>query len=259
MQNEGIIGSLITEAIEELERLQTMMPDEFRKAAAPPVLWFGDICSEKPKVLVVSANPNRPDLPEDNPRISYCKEWKKGGRDLRELLKDFNSYFFNNPATNWFGKNPRKEKEDGRQGRIEDFLNGLDASFYGEAKYQAIHIDLLPFSTKTTFTKIATDIMAIDGLPTWINQHLQQMIDVIRPQVIIVNGSTNFDYFNLCANLGAQPYQACQFQRSTIWKSTHKPNTPYIIGISTNMGSYCTLKRQQLFELGQEVNKLISL
>ena len=254
MQNERRIGRIITEAIEELERLQTVMPDEFRKAAAvPPVLWFGDICSEKPKVLVVSANPNRPDLPEDNPRISYCREWKKGGRDIQELETDYNQYFFHNPATNWFGRNPRLEKEDGQQGRIEDFLNGLDASFYGEAKYQAIHIDLLPFSTETTFTEIATEIMAIDGLTQWINNHLRQMVDVIKPQMIIVNGSTNFDYFNLCVNLGAQPYQIHKFNNSIIWRSAHHPDVPQVIGISTNMGSYCRKTRKELQELGKYI------
>ena len=252
------IHQLIEESICKLKDLQGKETNgEFRNV--PPILWFGHINSEKPKVLVVSANPNKPDYPEDSPRIPYCKEWVKGGRDVKELEKNFNNYFHYKPATNWFGKNPKQEKEEGQQGRIEDFLNGLDASFYGEKKYQAIHIDLLPFSTKTTFTKIDTDIMAIDGLPQWINNHLQEMIALVQPQAIIVNGSTNFDYFNLCINLGAQPYQVHKIDRSVVWISANRPNTPLVVGVSTNMGSYCMCGREKLFEIGQEVKKLIAL
>lgn len=254
-----MINLIIHDAICKLEELQgnENIGNEFRDI--PPVLWFGNIDSDTPKMLVVSTNPNRPDLPEDNPRIPYCKEWVKKERDIEALAKDYNNYFFNNPSTNWFGKDPKNEKEEVQQGRIEDFLNGLDASFYGEANYQAIHIDLLPFSTKTTFTKIDTKIMAIKGLSQWINKHLQEMIDIIKPEAIIVNGSTNFDYFNLCINLGAQPYQAYKFNKSTIWISTRQPNIPPIIGISTNMGSYCLYKRHELLEMGRQVKEFIQL
>ena len=140
------IHRIICEAVEELKRLRTIWKEEFRDV--PPVLWFGDIESSKPKVLVISANPNRPDQPESKPRIPYSNDWKKGGRDIAKLEEDYNRYFFNNPSTKWFGKNNVQEG----QGRIEDFLNGMDASFYGTKKYQAIHIDLIPFSTTTTFT-----------------------------------------------------------------------------------------------------------
>ena len=251
MENKRKIECLIAESIEELSRLQKRMPNEFRDA--PPVLWFGDICTEKPRVLVVSANPNRPDLPEENPRISYSEIWKKGGRDIKALQNDFNNYFFHNPSTKWFGKYSKQEKDESQQGRIEDFLNGLDASFYGEKKYQAIHIDLLPFSTETTFTEIDTEIMAVDGLTQWINNHLRQMIEIIKPQVIIVNGSTNFEYFNLCVNLGAQPYQIHKFNNTIIWRSAHHPSMPPVIGISTNMGSYCRKKWNELYELGKYI------
>ena len=109
------IERIISESVEELKRLRTIWKEEFRDV--PPVLWFGDIESSKPKVLVISANPNRPDQPESNPRIPYSNEWKKGGRDLAKLEEDYNRYFFNNPSTKWFGKNNVQEG----QGRIEDF------------------------------------------------------------------------------------------------------------------------------------------
>ena len=186
------IHRIICEAVEELKRLRTIWKEEFRDV--PPVLWFGDIESSKPKVLVISANPNRPDQPESKPRIPYSNDWKKGGRDIAKLEEDYNRYFFNNPSTKWFGKNNVQEG----QGRIEDFLNGMDASFYGTKKYQAIHIDLIPFSTTTTFTQIDNQIMAINGLPEWVDKHVKKLVALIDPKVIIINGNSNFDFFNLC-------------------------------------------------------------
>lgn len=234
----------ISEAVEELKRLRKIWPEEFRDV--PPVLWFGDIESSKPKVLVISANPNRPDQPESNPRIPYSNEWKK----------DYNRYFFNNPYTNWFGKNNVQEG----QGRIEDFLNGMDASFYGTKKYQAIHIDLIPFSTTTTFTQIDNQIMAIDGLPEWVDKHVKELVALIDPKVIIINGNSNFDFFNLCVNIGAQPYKALVLPLNkgmkeatvTIWESS---STPKIIATSLNMGSYCMHSWQTIMHLGEQVYK----
>ena len=60
-------------------------------------------------------------------------------------------------AGTWFGKEYKKTNKE--QGRIEDFLNGLDASFYDktnkeEYTYQAIHIDILPFATTESFSHI---------------------------------------------------------------------------------------------------------
>ena len=248
------IQRIISEAVEELKRLRKIWPEEFRDV--PPVLWFGDIESPKPKVLVISANPNRPDQPESNPRIPYSNKWKKGGRDIAKLEEDYNRYFFNNPYTNWFGKNNVQEG----QGRIEDFLNGMDASFYGTKKYQAIHIDLIPFSTTTTFTQIDNQIMAIDGLPEWVDKHVKELVALIDPKVIIINGNSNFDFFNLCVNIGAQPYKAIVLPLNkgmkeatvTIWESS---STPKIIATSLNMGSYCMHSWQTIMHLGEQVYK----
>lgn len=248
------IHRIISEVVEELKRLRTIWKEEFRDV--PPVLWFGDIESSKPKVLVISANPNRPDQPESKPRIPYSNDWKKGGRDIAKLEEDYNRYFFNNPSTKWFGKNNVQEG----QGRIEDFLNGMDASFYGTKKYQAIHIDLIPFSTTTTFTQIDNQIMAINGLPEWVDKHVKKLVALIDPKVIIINGNSNFDFFNLCVNIGAQPYKAIVLPLDkgmeeamvTIWESS---NTPKIIATSLNMGSYCMHSWQAITHLGEQVYK----
>lgn len=248
------VKRIISEAVEELKRLRKIWPEEFRDV--PPVLWFGDIESSKPKVLVISANPNRPDQPAGNPRIPSAKGWDLKKVNIADLENDYNRYFFNNPYTNWFGKNNVQEG----QGRIEDFLNGMDASFYGTKKYQAIHIDLIPFSTTTTFTQIDNQIMAIDGLPEWVDKHVKELVALIDPKVIIINGNSNFDFFNLCVNIGAQPYKAIVLPLNkgmkeatvTIWESS---STPKIIATSLNMGSYCMHSWQTIMHLGEQIYK----
>ena len=248
------VHQLIEEAISKLKDLQ-QNESALGFKDVPPVLWFGNIESSNPKVLVVSANPNNPELPKDKPRIPSAKGWSLEKVNIASLENDYNRYFQQkNPATNWFGVNPADEgrKED-RQGRIEDFLNGLDASFYdGEMKYQAIHIDLLPFATEKSFSSIADSIMQKESIIVWIDRHIREMVELIQPQLIVVNGINNFRYFNWCVNMEAQPYRMYKHGGSTIWKSIARPNKPTIIGISTNMGD-CRKKCNELKEIGEYV------
>ena len=258
--NDTNLKLLILDIIEELKRLRGLWKDEFRDV--PPVLWFGDI-HNNPQVLVISANPSRPDQPNSNPRIPYCKKWNIDQPDVEELMKDYNNYFVNNPSKKWFGGDMSHT-----QGRIEDFLNGLGASFYGGKNYiQAIHIDLLPFSTESTFTAIDSQIMAIEGVPQWINQHLHKMIELIKPKLIIINGSSNFAYFNQCIDMNAQPYTASynpialapKEKSITIWYANKTDNVPPIIATSVNMGSFCFHSKDTLRKLGEEVKKRLNL
>lgn len=229
----------------------------------PPVVWFGDINSAKPKILVISANPNNIDKPKENPRIPSSHNWDINKADVKKLEEDYNNYFRNNPDTGWFGK------VKGTQGRIEDFLNGLDASFYdGEYKYQGIHIDLLPFTTHKSFTKIANQIMAIPGLPEWIDQHVKEMIALIQPELVVVNGDTNFKYFNQCVGLGLQPYHVTihtfsMFKDSKniiVWDARTSDNAHYpVIATSINMGSFCTRSWEVLYELGKRIKEQFKL
>jgi hypothetical protein len=258
--NDTNLKLLILDIIEELKRLRGLWKDEFRDV--PPVLWFGDI-HNNPQVLVVSANPSRPDQPNSNPRIPYCKKWNIDQPDVEELMKDYNNYFVNNPSKKWFGGDMSHT-----QGRIEDFLNGLGASFYDGKNYiQAIHIDLLPFSTESTFTAIDSQIMAIEGVPQWINQHLHKMIELIKPNLIIINGSSNFAYFNQCIDMNAQPYTASfnpvelahKEKSITIWYANKTDNVPPIIATSVNMGSFCFHSKDTLRKLGEAVKKRLNL
>lgn len=248
---------IITDAISKWGTLRSIKENKITEI--PPVLWFGDMRSDKDKIIVISANPNKPHLPARKPRIPCYKNWNKGSdipsADLLE--KEYNEYFRTdlgrNPATNWFGL---KDKKTG-QGRIEQFLNGLDASFYqsNKYKYQSIHIDLLPFATYLHFAKIADLLLEKnDGLSTWINKHIHDMIELINPKLIIVNGKTNFYYFNLCVNIGAQPYTQHRYWKNTIWISN---SSPKVIATSFNMGSSCRLSCTELIDLGISVKNIL--
>lgn len=250
------IHRIICEAVEELKRLRREYGKEFRDV--PPVLWFGDIESSKPKVVVMSANPSNTEyMSAKNPHIPSAKGWKIDKPNIAELEEDYDRYFSNNPYTNWFGSNPAVRIA--RQGRIEDFLNGLDASFYGGLKYQAIHIDLIPFPTKNSFVKIVDELMGIKDTPHWIDKHVNDLISLISPKLIIINGRTNFQCFNQCVNLCAQPYTTFLHKGTgiTIWQAKHQSNRAPIVGISANMGSRYTKDRQTLVDLGRFVKKSI--
>jgi hypothetical protein len=251
---------IIEESIRKLELLkkseELKISEEFKDV--PPVCWFGNIDAKKPTVVVISANPSKPEEPRSNPRIPCAKQWPDI-KSIDNLIRDYNNYFqHENCATRWFGEDPCNVRTPNSQGRIEDFLNGLDASFYENKTYNAIHIDLLPFSTKTSFVNISDKIMQIDGMPEWINEHIHKLINLIKPKLIIINGTTNFGYFNLCVNMGAQPYSFININGTKVWKSSSSCRIP-IIGISMNMGSRCLKTHKYLNNLGSEVSKLISI
>ena len=231
---------------------------EFKKV--PPVLWFGDLNSEKPKVVVISANPH-------NPERCICKEqvWDENNPNIPQLIEDYNNYFKqgNNPATNWFGQNSNEHKAE-NQARIEDFLNGLGASFYDKDDkekypYQAIHIDLLPLATTTDFSKIAKNLMKIDGLREYINEHIRELIKLIKPKLVIINGVTNKDYFLECIETKQiMEKEIDKPVKVTIWQY-EDINGAKVIAISRNMGSFCFVNKETLYSIGEEERKRLKL
>lgn len=168
---------------------------------------------------MISANPHNPEN-----YLKSAKYWKDEeiNKDysghIGELIEDYSKYFSKNRkySKNWFNG-------------IETFLNGLNASFFDKAKkYQAIHIDLLPFATVSPFKTIADKLMEIDGLPEFINEHINELIDILGPKLVIVNGGTNFEYFNKCVNIGSQPYKIIYNGKGgKIWKSCYNTKETY--------------------------------
>ena len=173
---------LLIEATKKL--LSLRQHDDWAKELprrAPPILWFGNARSQKPKILTIGANPSRWEYLDDSFRqdrdrfkdsgdeslLRYLEPPRNrfrvldaanepleeivADRTLRsEIIHGCNDYFLNNPYRQWFG-----HAKEGSY-KVEGFLRGLGASYYDTetSPYQAIHIDLLPFATLRDFNEL---------------------------------------------------------------------------------------------------------
>ena len=236
--------------------LKGILPGKFKNV--PPVVWFGDVEDERDRVLVISANPHNPEKCIESAKYWNDEEINKDYSSYAgEVIRDYNNYFCGVYSKKWFNS-------------IEAFLNGLDASFKKnedqkvqktkkeKKTYQAIHIDLLPFATVSPFKTIANKLMEIDGLPEFINEHIKDLIDILRPKLVIVNGDTNFEYFNLCVNIGSQPNKIIYNGKGgKIWKSCYKIKERYnVISTSFNMG-HRYLSDITLTNIAKSINKIV--
>lgn len=259
---------LIENALEKRKELLENKDDSIRnyfKSEAPPVLWFGDLNAEKPKVVVISANPNNPH--EEGRIIPEGSSWDEKNPKIENLIDAYNNYFNTKPKTTWFGK----KVSDIKQGRIEDFLKGLGASFYdrGDDYDQAIHIDLLPFATVSPFKTIADELMEIDGLREFINEHISELIKLINPKLVIVNGVTNKNYFEKCLKVKASKkpeiYESFTVDNKnkfnlTIWDFDNiNIEDSKVIAISRNMGTSCYVSKESLYSIAEQERKRLKL
>ncbi len=243
VEDKNKANELIEKALAKRKELLTLIDskgEQYFKSEAPPVLWFGNLNSEKPKVVVISANPNNPQ------------------RIIKEVsIEEFNGYFKKDKVADWFGK----KESDIKNGRIEDFLKGLGASFYdrGGDYDQAIHIDLLPFATTDSFRDIASELMKINGLREYINEHIRELIELIKPKLVIVNGVTNKDYFLECIETKQiMEKEIDKPVKVTIWQY-EDINGAKVIAISRNMGSYCFVNKESLYSIGEQERKRLKL
>src|SRR6266849_5303409 len=119
----------------------------------PPVLWFGNATSSKPKVLTIGANPSRREFLADSSAQAMEKVRQSGNQSLLsylepshhrfrllsgserlmdilgseklqgQILTAYNGYFTRNPYKTWFGHN----RDDSYN--VEGFLRGFGASY----------------------------------------------------------------------------------------------------------------------------------
>ena len=155
----------------------------------PPIVWFGDTKSEKPKVVTIGVNPSDREFCDGKGNL-LSKSRINLSFNIVPLENSYNDYFKNNPYASWFGK----------KGKVEGFLNGMHASYYGKEKRQAIHIDLFPFATNPTYTRIqgyvGKDIVDQDLFKTnWTKRSVIDLITTIDPEYIIIFGQTNINCF----------------------------------------------------------------
>ncbi|MDR0286112.1 MAG: hypothetical protein LBI03_00130, partial [Clostridiales bacterium] len=229
---------------------------------APPILWFGNSKSEKPKILTFGANPSRSEFLSKNkeylvtPRFYHLSENQtyedivKSPQVCESIIASYDSYFETNPYTTWFGnkvKNPYK---------VEAVLRGMNASYYNtpenfEARYQAGHIDIFPFATMSDFSKIKKtterDILAND----WAKNLVDNLIEMLNPDKILVFGLTNVNYFFKYFGIDKGPPER---NLCKIWNRTYRNR--HLIGISTNLGDPRNFSRARLNELGETLNNL---
>jgi hypothetical protein len=244
---------------------------------APPVLWFGNSKSEKPKILTFGANPSRWEF-LDQPASKNCQMVKSvyenlyltqsnrrfyqldqnscysdilGNQKLQnDIIESYDNYFKSGNSYRWFGKN----KTDSYN--AEGLLRGCCASYFeNDTKYRACHIDLFPFATISDFKKIQIiterDVLA----KNWAKNIVDELLCLLRPEIIIIFGISNFNYF--CK------YFIVSKGRPKVWSSISnkgkcnynfaKYKTLQIIGLSVNLGNPKGVDASGLTELGQKL------
>ncbi|WP_206881764.1 hypothetical protein [Alicyclobacillus mali (ex Roth et al. 2021)] len=188
---------------------------------APPVLWFGNTQSRKPKIVTIGANPSRSEFLKlnkkqalklladtgDQTKLIYLEppnenrfrvlENNESLQDIlqnealsTEILNSYNFYFKKQPYVKWFGK-----KEDPYL--VERLLQNLNGSYYEipDVQYTAIHLDLFPFVTVSDYSQIRGLAERDLFQNQWAQNFLRDLITYIAPELIVVFGSSNFRVF----------------------------------------------------------------
>lgn len=216
----------------------------------PPVLWFGELFSpnsgfaktdftekrsDKEIILTVGANPSWREFHDKQGSWTLLTGSKQRLPLLPNtngvLMQGFNDYFKINPFVSWFG----------RASRVEAFLNGMGASYYGGYKYQAIHIDLFPFSTCKNYTSILPIVDKELMKTGWAPAIFRDIVDFIKPARIVVFGKSNYEalrqniYPPFLASLSIPcPIPHCTYRYVNKVKLWGKYD---LVGLSCNLGN----------------------
>jgi len=238
---------------------------------APPVLWFGDLESQLPKIVTIGANPSRREfLPnaDTNPhnRNNYLANHVQRfyvldlplpdlnnipENLLDEIINSYNSYFASKPYATWFGA------QGG--GKVEAFINGLDASLYNnDNNYRGIHIDLFPFATVSDFGAIH-DLCDQHLFQTgWAQELLEHLILNINPQKLIVFGISNYNWLlNILGidEVNPEVFEINEKPCNVYFNNINHPLNIQLIGLSINLGNPYGWSRNDLIQLGEFVNQ----
>lgn len=249
---------------------------------APPVLWFGNSKSEKPKILTLGANPSRWEFLDQSlmktciiPINKTCYETKyltkqrffhlsqsqtykdilanKALRD--EIIKSYDNYYKSGNSYKWFGSNKTNSYN------VEGVLRGLNASYFEiNSNFRACHIDIFPFATISDFNKIQTitqrDILA----NSWAKNIVDELINYFNPKFILIFGRTNYNYFSKYFNLSitkGKIWQAKQGKGKCYYWDSNYGNYK-IVGLSTNLGNPKNFDAVGLNELGIYLKNITS-
>lgn len=249
----------------------------------PPVLWFGNAVSPKPKVLTIGANPSRREFLTDTSTQAREKVQSKCDQSLlsyleppnnrfrilsdseslediieskhvqQQVIASYNEYFARNPFTEWFGHDRDSSY------KVEGFLRGFGASYFERNTYprQAIHIDLFPFTTISDFGYIRA--MTEDAIFSggWAQNLLLRLIEYLAPEVLILFGRTNCRYFGIYIDrsVSLARWQSLQQGSKYFLCSSESLKVP-IVGLSTNLGNPKGFYAPELHEYGNKLSKL---
>lgn len=247
----------------------------------PPILWFGDATSAKPKVVTIGANPSRQEYLGESSRKAAAKIQNDGNDShlfylespcnrfyilpktskfeeittsvylQEDIITGYNDYFKRNPYK-WFGKDKSNSYN------VEGFLRGMEASYFsGSLTYQAIHIDLFPFATIHDFNQIRSITERDIFQNNWAQSFLNKLLDKLQPKIIILFGKTNvFHYTNYISPiLSSATWQ--RYARASFCIGHDKARNTPIIGLSTNLGNPKGFTAQSLFSFGTAVKSFL--
>ena len=229
----------------------------------PPVLWFGNATSAKPKVLTLGANPSREEFLSDSSARAIEKVRQSGDQSLLsyleppnhrfrvlfrsetladilnseklqgQILTSYNAYFTRNPYKTWFGHNRDNSY------KVEGFLRGFGASYYecSAVPQQAIHIDLFPFATLDDFVRIKEMAHAAFFADGWAQRLVGGLVEFLSPTVLILFGRTNCKHFGLYVDRSVSSNPWHSFSAGKYFVGRSKRFDVPVVGLSTNLGN----------------------
>lgn len=272
---------LLIQATEKLVALSAILEwkDELL-SKAPPVLWFGNSKSEKPRVLTLGANPSRSEfltlnngkkwdglrnksiyesnyLPPELRRFHHLND-KEDLTDIiyseglrQKIIDSFDNYFQTGNSYHWFGSNSDFSY------KVEGFLNGFGASFFGKSQFNlsACHIDLFPFATISDFKRIASLAQRDIFAQNWHKILLINLIDFLKPEGIVVFGRSNYHFIRKNLEFGPQSLRSTTVTtgkgKCDVWVTSF--NGIPVTGLSVNLGNPRGFDAVGLNSLGKQL------
>ena len=243
----------------------------------PPILWFGDAISQKPRVVTVGANPSRQEYLAESSKKALARQDEKhqslylevpnnrfyilpptaeladilSNTQIQEdILLGYNRYFYHNPYR-WFGKNKPMSYN------VEGFLHGIDATYFSGYTYQAVHVDLFPFATIQDFNRIYTLANRDLFYTGWAKKFLNELLDILHPEIILVFGRANVDHYTNYISSALEKASWKPHHRASYRIGQDRVRGVRVIGLSTNLGNPKGFTAQELYEFGKAIKSEI--
>ncbi len=143
-------------------------------APSAPILFFGDLHAyrESPlRVITVALNPSNREFPERDPFSRFKGCAAQGIPAASDYIFALNAYFRAKPYRSWFDF-------------YEQGLNGLGASYYGNAIATALHTDIAScLATNPTWSHLQDEVkerLKPEGVSLW-----HRLVRYLDPQIIL--------------------------------------------------------------------------